>query len=231
MSARHANSSKLRFEGLERRLLMAGNVTATFQAGNLFITGDNLANGVSIVGSTVAGELVVKGLPAAGIATTVNNKNSVTFEHVKNVTVDLKSGDDIVRIGNAAADQTRISGDLTIERGVGNKTVNVNNAAIDGIVSLATGQGSDVVVIDNLTAKKPVAIDTGMGNDAVTVRNSISADLTVSLGGGDDSLTFKNNAVRKACTVNGGAGRDTLNANWQKVNSGSISAILFEKYV
>ncbi|MEI8371588.1 MAG: hypothetical protein WCJ35_02015 [Planctomycetota bacterium] len=230
MFANRKSSPKLSFEGLEKRLMMDGNITATFQAGNLLITGDKLANGVSIVGSAVPGEFVIQGMQTAYVPTTVNGKHSIIFEHVQNITIDLKAGDDILRVGNITGDLTRISGGLTVNPGPGNKTLTVTNVSVGGITSLATGAGNDLVTVEKLVAKKAFALETGAGNDTVKIRNSVFADLTVNLGGGNDGLVFAGNTVGRKGVLDSGAGLDSLNANWRKVSTGNISVINFETY-
>jgi hypothetical protein len=226
------SSAKLRFEGLEGRLMMAGNVTANVLAGNLVITGDRLANGVSIVGSAVPGEFVIQGIPTSCVPTTVNGKRSVTVEHVQNIAVDLKAGNDILRIGNAKGDVTRIPGALTVDRGPGDKTLLIANVSIGGIANLATGTGNDQVTLTNVTARRSFALDAGAGDDTVRIRDSLFRDsLLASLDGGDDALEFKGNTVRKTGRLDGGPGRDTLNANWRRTNSGGAFPVGFEAHV
>jgi hypothetical protein len=216
MSANRKGGSKLRIEGLENRLMMAGNVTATLQAGNLLITGNALDNGVSIIGSAVPGKFVVQGLPTNCVPTTVNGKHSVTFEKVQNITIDLKDGNDLLRIGNAQADQTQIPGMMTAR----------------------TGPGNDTVIIENAKGQKSFALDTGNGDDTVIIRDSVFRDLTVNLGLNNDSLTFRRNTLGVEALLNGGTGtsdgrleRDALNNDLFQSNSGYIRFMNFEAYV
>jgi len=217
--------------------MMAGNVIASLQSGTLRITGDKLDNGISIVGSAVPGEFVIQGLQTRYGATTVNGKRSFTVEHVKNITIDLKAGDDVLRVGDAGGDLTPIPGALTVYGSPGNKTVTLRNVSVGDIasvttgagndsvtvkdlkvggkVSLTTGAGNDVVTIDNLTAKNPtakkdLALDSGTGNDTVKIVDSWFRDLSVNLGGGDDGLLFTGNRADGTCNLNGGAGRDAV---------------------
>jgi hypothetical protein len=66
---RHQSTTRrCRFESLESRRLLAGDVTARIDNGKLIIKGDKLDNGITIVAGANAGEVVITGVDAARAA-------------------------------------------------------------------------------------------------------------------------------------------------------------------
>src|SRR5258708_6010556 len=87
-------------EGLERRALLAGNVTAFFNSGSLLLSGDAAANGVSIE-QVAGGKYVVSGFALDGSPTLINGAPYKVFSGVTNdVAVNLEGGNDLLVIGN-----------------------------------------------------------------------------------------------------------------------------------
>src|SRR3954466_13451126 len=63
---------KCKFESLENRQMMAGDVMASVHAGTLFIKGDNLSNGITITAGAIPNQVIITGTTVAGSGTTVN---------------------------------------------------------------------------------------------------------------------------------------------------------------
>jgi hypothetical protein len=106
---------RLQFEALERRTVLAGNVTAQVVAGALLVTGDDLANFVSVESAGV-GKIAVRGFD-----TQINGQlNAVRiFTNVTgDVTVRLRGGDDLARVTNLVA-----PANVLIDGGIGNDTL------------------------------------------------------------------------------------------------------------
>src|SRR6059058_5739244 len=104
---------KCKFESLENRQMMAGDVMASVHAGTLFIKGDNLSNGITITPGAIPKQVIITGVNAGGSATTVNGVPNGPVA-VNNVTKDVKikmlSGNDIVTITNLT-----VNGSLKID--------------------------------------------------------------------------------------------------------------------
>ena len=185
---RNGTSRKLSLERLEDRSLMAGNVTAVVSGGYLNITGDDLANSISIEATATAGTYRIHGQVAGAAQTKVNNVdtsvpgNFVEVTGVKQgVKIELKGGDDRVSFGSTAQTSTSLPRWLEIDTGIGNDVVEIGRAgnAAGGIdpVALAviirtqltidTGEGNDQVSLANVNARKQIKIDTGAGDDQV----------------------------------------------------------------
>ena len=131
MLSRPHTHRKCRFESLEQRNVLAGNVTAAVVDGDLVITGDDLGNVFTLdqpggpgtdyrlIGNdttTINGGPSPITLPGSGAAVT------------NDILIDLLGGDDIVRVAGVHAPD-----DLEIDAGVGNDLVAVfgSDAGID----------------------------------------------------------------------------------------------------
>src|SRR5687768_15867109 len=107
-SQKRLPTRRLSIEGLESRTLMAGNVTATVEAGVLAVTGDNADNLVYLRQLPSQPSTTWQGFrysieswtPRYKLPTTINGQAAVVVEGVKNVNIDMKDGGDRVYVGN-----------------------------------------------------------------------------------------------------------------------------------
>jgi hypothetical protein len=182
-----------RFESLERRRLLAGNVIATgtdlfANEGTITLIGDNKSNQVEIHRSGAA--YFVTGLNG----TTVNGAPSATLGAVfkRNLVANMGNGDDDLQVtaGNGF-------NSASIDMGNGDDTVEVNGAAFDNFSPASHGD---------------LNINTGSGSDVVTITDSfVAGNLKVDLGTGDDTLAFVGTiTVLGTKTLIGGHGENTL---------------------
>src|SRR5688572_15011706 len=72
MASHRRKGRPCKFESLEKRNLLAGDVTASIRNGDLVIKGDDLDNGITITAGATAGSVLVTGVNAGGTATNVN---------------------------------------------------------------------------------------------------------------------------------------------------------------
>lgn len=184
-------SRSARFEPLERRQMMAGDVTVSLSNGALLITGDVGANAIEISSSN--GDIRVDGvLDGNGVATTINGGAGQTFSGVSgNVVIELGDGDDAVTVQTLF-----LGGALVVNAGAGNDTVSL---AVDPgtVVSTARelifnmGDGDDVVKIHNAYIATSVIVNGGAGVDQFVAgfkpdnsdgQFSTVADLAINLG-------------------------------------------------
>ncbi len=128
MSVRRISRS-LGVESLEARRVMAGNVAVSLVAGDLVVTGDNLANQVRIHQSL--GKLVVEGLTG----TTINGQAKVKFSVADDVRVDLNGGADklVIDHNTPLLFDTDIKGDLQVDEV---ETVKLSNLDVGGSVDV-----------------------------------------------------------------------------------------------
>src|SRR5262249_3150905 len=101
MSLHRRKGRSCKFESLEQRNLLAGDVTASIVHGDLVIKGDDLANGITITAGTNAGTVVITGVDAGGSSTTVNGtaNGTVTLSgFTDDLKINMNGGDDTVSI-------------------------------------------------------------------------------------------------------------------------------------
>jgi hypothetical protein len=177
-----------RFEMLEDRRLLAGNVTAALVGTDLVIDGDAAANAISVVETANDGEFTITGLnDAGGTPTSINNgapNGSATIAGVTgDIIVNLLAGDD-----SATLTSINHTGNLTIDAGAGNDTLAVG--ASGGAVSIGGGLTIHVGDDQNRVTLSHATVGGNFFVDAVgTVDSSVPNTYIVS-----DSV-FQQNAV------------------------------------
>ena len=207
-----------RFEALEQRQLLAGDVLVNVVRGDLLIRGDAEGNEIAVTAGAEPGTYVVAGLNG----TTVHQE------------------------GQTPATEVRVSGvrnDVRIGLGEGNDSVSMVDARVAGSVSIHTGAGDDEVTVDQVAARGGLGIDTGEDNDTVSLGSEndtgatplgerdgalegalrIRKGIRVNLGNGNDTLTLENAATHVGIGVNGGLGDDSISASG---TSATVLAVL-----
>lgn len=181
------HSTALRFEFLEQRQLLAGDIDARAIGSVLYITGDNTDNGV-VVHSTSEGVIEILGLSEGGAATTINGKESESFVRIKDVFITLDDGNDTLILTDLT-----LSGSATIRTGDGNDFIGLGEFDDDDdlIEDLLEDLAGDV--LGALTVKGAVNIDAADGNDTLLARNTTLNLSTIIFGKGNDTLTFDRN--------------------------------------
>jgi hypothetical protein len=246
MQKQNKRQKKLRFEGLENRALMAGDVTAAVVGGVLEITGDGSGNAIEVKQSGANWRV-------QGLGTTVNDSNSAqSFAGVTDIVIDLGDGNDLIKVSKGT-----LSGDLGIADSDGRTVVEVskiNATSIDiatfddsdtitinkssatnniGIASFGTADdGVDVVTVIKSSAGTTFDVLTGGGNDVVTL-TSVTANETFAVGtfssgeSDQDVVTISNSNSGDSFEVLTGDGRDTITLS--KVQSGAdLTVVAFE---
>ena len=215
------------FEGLEDRLLLAGNVLSALNAGVLVLTGDAQANEVQL---TVAanGQLTARGLSG----TTINGVTSVNFGVVNTLTVDGGAGADKISLNspsatiandvtiNGGADNDTISiagrfgADLIIDGGLGLDTISVSKSTVGVDIDLDSGDGNDKVTLSGTTVGRDVLIQSGIDNDSVTLDGmTVKRDLSLADAGGNNSLRLNNTSSRGDTLIVLDDGNDSVVVN------------------
>ncbi len=130
---------RLRFESLEPRQCLAGNVTAALVAGDLVIDGDAEANNFSIVQGATDGEFILLGADDSnGVPTSVNgqpNGVAILSGVTGNVRIRLGDGADVLQVANFDRPKK-----LTIDGGAGDDWISAADLAIAELsIDLKTG--------------------------------------------------------------------------------------------
>jgi hypothetical protein len=158
-------------EPLERRAMLAGNVSASINAGgDLIIQGDGADNKIEVFIAT-DGTVVISGHDGETVDQGNLNNTTVTGD----VRVRMRGGNDTVELTSA-------------------------NGPINKLI-IRTGSGSDSITVDlNSTQTTNVLFVTGSGNDRVDARqnpielesrDSSSRKLTIRTGGGEDNVRIR----------------------------------------
>ena len=207
----------LRFEQLERRLLLAGIVKVGASRGDLIVTGDQPGGAdfdemveIAFLGDTLGYR--VKGL--VGTQLVYNGQAGTEFDVLgikRDVIVDMKTGTDNVSIVMGPSDSRfKVPRNLTIKGGVGVDTVVVENADVSGKMALDGGLENNRFDVRNTTVKKDVSIKTGNGdgNEVLLEQATLNGKLTVTTGiGSDQKVSLKGGStITKDVAVKTGNG-------------------------
>jgi hypothetical protein len=197
MKKRFGASRNMKFEALERREMMAGNVVASVDQGLLKVIGDNLANDVEVRSGSQAGEFIITGTNNTHIN---GGSKPVTLRGVtQGVQAIMNGGDDHLNVGRAPTTSTTsivptsVPGPfgLGIDLGSGNDVLYVRNTNVAGSCGISGQDGNDkVYVYDKSKFAQDLIIDTANGDDFVGVNNKSTAAryLMVGTGAGNDEV-------------------------------------------
>jgi hypothetical protein len=199
---------KCKFESLENRQLMAGDVMASVHAGTLFIKGDNLSNGITITAGAIPNQVIITGTTVAGSGTTVNGITNAPVA-VNNVTMDMKismkSGNDVVTIHNLT-----VNGTTKFKGGAGIDALTMTSSTVCGDLKVKTGGSADNVTLTATNVNGTAKIATQGDCDSVTLTGSNFGALHTNLDQDNDTLTITNTQVVTATTLEGGQGINTF---------------------
>ena len=167
MARNQVQKRRLSVESLESRQLLTGNVALKVIGGNLFMTGDDANNSVTLAGTATPGKYIVTGLAS----TKIDGKASETLTGITaSVIVNLNGGNDTLEIT-----KLKIGGDLNVNMGSGNNKLDITTAgpvnslqnSVGGSVVVNSGSGNDVVIETSLSIGGSNVISTGGGLDKV----------------------------------------------------------------
>ncbi len=164
-AVRRGTRSYHALESLESRTLLAGNVTAVVEGGNLTLTGDDAANSVEV--SVVDGDIVVTGLDDTTVNDSTDAFVAVTGATTLsgNLTSSLGSGDDTLRVTG----ELTVSGTTSVTDSSGVSQVGITDATLDGNVSISTGDSADEISITGSTLGANLTVNAGGGDNQVSV--------------------------------------------------------------
>ena len=199
--SRKHSRSPLRLECLERRLPLAGNVTAELSGSTLRLAGDNLANDV-VVASAAGGRIAV-----IGLNTTINGGPAafVTNKAVRSIFANLDGGDDAVGFGNKAADYAGqrqftmlATGPSSAWLGEQEPPAPFDVGALQAMIDEVVGGVATFSIPGSLT------VMTGDGNDAFGISGNLGGSIIVNLGSADFGNGIVIGSAVSASRVGGG---------------------------
>ena len=220
--------SVLRMEQLERRDLMAGNVTATVSGGNLVITGDSASNSVA-VSRVDATTYKVWGKTWGGQDTWLRGvaNGAVTLSGVTgDITVNMNAGNDEISFHGTNASYPLVAPrDLKVYTQDGNDTVSMFNVRAGRDMYVNTGAGVDSFIAETLTTGNNLFVledDSPYAVNANTVNiyrgSRIGGQLQVRLSAGHDSFRT-DGTTAQSLWMTGGAGNDGITVSNTKTTS------------
>ncbi len=225
----------LRYEALEPRLVMSGNVivqiSGQYPLYDLKVDGDGLGNQITIASDATGSVWTVAGIPGSG--TTVNGQPSVTVRGVTNsVWIDMKGGNDVVKLlsfqvpnelhvdldagdnvleaGLYSALANVVRGSMWVQGDDGNDQVSLANVQVGDDLWAELGDGSDTLRTWSTQVDDYFRIHADSGNDGVSLADVTAENLIATLGNGNDALRADRVLVGQRLVVNGMRGDDTV---------------------
>jgi hypothetical protein len=192
-----------KFESLENRWMMAGDVTAQIINGNLLIRGDTSDNIIAIT-SPATGSITI-----TGTNTTVNTLSTpVTLTgFTGGIKMKMEEGNDSVTLTSLTVDgKVKFKG----EEGDDTFQTSGTNTFNDKLV-VKMGEGDDTVTLPaGVTVTGKTKIKGGDGTDNITITCGNFSTLKVKLGDDDDTLSITSTTVTEHTRLNGGDGTNTF---------------------
>ena len=180
-------------ETLERRRMLAGNVTAALDpvTNEFHVIGDGNANQIQLMRDVDTGTRTLIGLDG----TTINGGASAPVpDDALAYHFDMGGGDDLIHLLTVNPETTStLQRPATFDTGNGSDTLILDRLAF-GNMTISTGNGGDDITVRDLLIVSTLNIDTGSGADTVTFEAPVFDDndignVTVDGQNGPDALT------------------------------------------
>jgi len=221
--SRQQNNRSLRFESLERRALLAGDVTVALVGTTLSFDGDASANEVEITPGASVGVYNI-----VGLNNTIINGPTTIVDPFDLIEVDLEGGSDTFTIrGTSVSNKIVIAGDINIDNDDGNNTNKLINVQLnDDLTIIKTGgtSESNVEIIGTLIVGDVILDTAFFDGDSKTVINGdsrIQGDLTIDNDDGEDHF------VCFASTIDGNVDINNRDGDTRTVFGISEDPIIF----
>jgi hypothetical protein len=224
-----------RFERLEQRHLLAGDVLVEVVNGVLMLDGDALDNKIMVADGAEADSFVVTGLDG----TTVHMEgqtpaSQLTVTGVQSARVDLVEGNDLFALVGA-----NLSGFVAVDMGSGNDRAFIGTSgnapelvgrlptdlsvSVGESLRVSTAAGNDRVSVDNAMLGGRLSVNAGANDDIVSLGVESTTDLStrvdvggfvhVNLSDGNDDLNMHQLDARLGIFTRGGSGNNVLDAS------------------
>lgn len=219
---RHYGGRRVRFEQLETRRLLAGDVAVALDAdGDLSIQGDQVANDISVT-ADANGDLVITGNDGTTVTydgTTHDAGEAVTVSGVTgDVVINMKGGNDVVLV-DGGTNPIELPGSLVIHTGLGEDMVTVTGVTLGAGDDDTgdTGDTGDTDDTDDDDDDASLVIGLGGGNDTLVVENVAAENVLLHAGQGDDDMSVDlglpaagEESLTENVVVHAGGGDDTV---------------------
>lgn len=189
----------LSYECLERRCLLAGNVTVSLDGDTLLVSGDELSNQIEVA-QAANGDVVFTGLDT----TTINGLAEFTFSETFDETrFELNDGDDEVTLnGFESGDEFRFLG------GDGNDTLEANGVTAE-FFHIRGNDGDDAIQLVESSSRRSSFFFLGDGDDVLAaVSFEAGRNFRVFGDSGDDTFTSNALSVDRKFRLSLGSGND-----------------------
>lgn len=220
-------SPRVRYESLENRQLLAGDVAVFHAADNiLYVRGDAASNQIEIRG-TDSGAIVVEGLNGTRINGQSRMRLANNGNTLNGLRVRLEGGDDLLFVeelrirqtavvqGGAGSDtigfdEVRLGQDLTIMGEGGDDAVALDEVSLRNLVVMGD-DGNDLIGLDEVDVRGTTTIRGGVGNDRLAIDESLHRGAVfISGDDGSDFIGLDQSTIRGTTVIDTGAGNDTL---------------------
>lgn len=210
MAFTRKTGNRLRFESLEQRRMMAGDVSVKLIGGTLYIKGDYLDNNITVGPGGSADQVVVSGLTAGGAPTSINgtpNGTTTVSGFTRGLKIDMLEGDDTVAVSNIT-----VRGNATVNTDGGVDVVTISGVTVKGNLKVKTGASADTLTINNTTVSGNTKLLASVGNDNLIVTGLATQKLGAKLGKGNDMITVTDTTTAESF-LHGGEGVNTFMDN------------------
>ncbi|MCA9079117.1 MAG: hypothetical protein KDA58_01105 [Planctomycetaceae bacterium] len=197
--------AQFRAEGLESRVLLAGNVNVLTVGNTVRVVGDNAANDVEI-------ELTQDRLTVTGNGGTVNwqaapyEMDLTDFGPIQDLRIVLNKGNDQLRVSGGGS----LAGDLVVYTYAGDDNVHVQDLEFGSFIT-SPGGGDDHVTLGNVMARQHVVNYDFWGHGTFEVDGSHVGGLFTHLAGaGNDLSGISHTAIEGRIRIATGGGDDSV---------------------
>jgi hypothetical protein len=217
-----------KFESLEGRNPLAGNVTAEVVGGSLVLIGDSNSNSIQVR------QLSESTWEVRGFGTQINGSNNafIAEEVLLDIDVDLNRGNDFVKVFNGT-----VGNNLLVETNQGLDSVQLINLDITGIAGVTTGDDVDSVVVSDVNVEggegAAFSLATHGGADVVVIDRLFAIGASIHLGAGNDALAMTRSSFGSDLRIQASTGTDSVSLNdidagndlWVHMGDGDFDAL------
>lgn len=197
MGAKRRIGARGRFESLEAKQMLAGDVTVAVVGGSLNIVGDELGNQVALTSGETPGSYVIRGLDGTRV-TLAGAEAPPAAEGDPPATLVVEG----------------VHRNVRIAMGDGDDTVVIDDAAFRGSMRVALGEGADRLAIgvspdrpDGPPVEPPITDEAPPAEPPSVV---IRGGLTVAAGAGDDTVVANDASIGRHLAIASGDGADEV---------------------
>lgn len=218
-----------KFEHLEQRTLLAGNVTVQLLGQSALVTGDAADNAVQVLAEN--GNVVVRGTDGTTIngssddfvlvqgGTTLEGSLTATFSSGENsLSVDgVTVGSSVMLTGGSGVDRLAILGNsqvrqnVTLAGGGANDVLTVQDTQVGGSLSMLGGFGHDLLVVSSSSIGHRLRVAGHAGSDDIVIEDTqVGADIAVRGGRGHDDIVLQDSSAGRNIRLLGNQGNDVI---------------------